>query len=430
MSTLAIVGTQWGDEGKGKIVDIIARQADVVARYQGGNNAGHTVVHGEKQYILHLIPSGILHQNCKCLIGNGVVVDPEALEKEIQELVDLGIETQGRLFLSDGAHVVLPYHRLLDAAQERQRGEGKIGTTGRGIGCAYSDKAMRIGLRLGDLRTKEQIYAKLRAMADFYEPMFDKVFETELPSVDEVAEKLIAISERIVPMLVDGPVWLDQQIRDGKRILVEGAQGVLLDIDHGTYPFVTSSNPTPGGICTGLGLSPKKVNKIAGICKAYTTRVGEGPMPSEFLDEFGDKIREAGGEYGATTGRPRRCGWLDLPAVRRSVLICGIDEIILTKLDVLDGLESIQVGTAYRIDGKQYDIFPANIEMDTQVEVVYETLPGWTGSVADCKTYEELPENAVKYIEYIERELGVPISVVSVGADRDGTIIRKNKFFT
>jgi adenylosuccinate synthase len=318
---------------------------------------------------------------------------------------------------------------LLDAAQEKQRGEGKIGTTGRGIGCAYSDKAMRIGLRLGDLRTEKQIYTKLRAMADFYEPMFEKVFKTELPSVDEVAKKLIAISERIVPMLVDGPVWLDERIRDGKSILVEGAQGVLLDIDHGTYPFVTSSNPTPGGVCTGLGLSPKKVNKIAGICKAYTTRVGEGPMPSEFLDEFGDKIREAGGEYGATTGRPRRCGWLDLPAVRRSVLICGIDEIILTKLDVLDGLKSIQVGTAYRIDGKQYDVFPTNLEMDTEVEVVYEELPGWEGSVADCKTYEELPVNAVKYIEFIERDLGVPISVVSVGADRDGTIIRKNKFF-
>ncbi|MFW6286997.1 MAG: adenylosuccinate synthase, partial [Candidatus Sumerlaeota bacterium] len=361
MSTLAIIGTQWGDEGKGKIVDIIARQADVVARYQGGNNAGHTVVHGDKQYILHLIPSGILHENCKCLIGNGVVVDPEALEKEIQELADLGIVVNGRLFLSDGAHVVLPYHRLLDAAQEKQRGEGKIGTTGRGIGCAYSDKAMRIGLRLGDLRSEAQIRSKLRAMADFYEPMFEKVFETKLPSIDEVAKRLMAVSERVKPMLVDGPVWLDEQIRGGKRILIEGAQGVLLDIDHGTYPFVTSSNPTPGGICTGLGLPPRRVDKIAGICKAYTTRVGEGPMPSEFLDEFGDQIREAGGEYGATTGRPRRCGWLDLPAVRRSVLISGIDEIVLTKLDVLDGLENIMIGTAYRINGKQYDVFPTGL---------------------------------------------------------------------
>ena len=429
MPTLLIVGSQWGDEGKGKIVDMISREADVVARYQGGSNAGHTVVDGDKKYILHLIPSGILHPNCQCLIGGGVVVDPEALTNEIRGLEELGFEVAPRLFISDCAHIVLPYHRLLDVAQEKLRGKGKIGTTGRGIGCAYGDKATRCGLRLGDLRNEKKLRAKIEALESFYKALFEKVHHIEVPDADKVAANLLQYARILKPMLVDGPAWINRKLDQGRKVLIEGAQGILLDIDHGTYPFVTSSNPSPGGVCSGLGIGPKRINRIAGVAKAYTTRVGEGPMPSEFEPEFAEKVRKEGNEYGATTGRPRRCGWFDAPAVRRSILVAGIEEIMLTKLDVLDPLEKVRIGTRYRIDGKEMEVFPTDLAPETPVEVVYEELPGWKTPTSACKTYEELPANARRYIERIEKVLGLPVSVVSVSADRSGTIVRTPGFF-
>lgn len=425
MPSLVIIGSQWGDEGKGKIVDLISQESDVVARYQGGSNAGHTVVDGDKQYILHLIPSGILHERCQCLIGNGVVVDPEALVKEIEGLEALGIDARSRLHIADCAHMVLPYHRLLDTAQEKLRGKGKIGTTGRGIGCAYGDKAHRCGVRLGDLRCRQMLTKRLEGLAAFYEPLFTKIHSVEVPDIDAIINRLMELAEILAPLLVDGPAWLHEKVKGNQRILIEGAQGILLDIDHGTYPYVTSSNPTPGGACTGLGLSPKEITRIAGVAKAYTTRVGEGPMPTEFEPDFAEVVRKEGGEYGATTGRPRRCGWFDAPAVRRSILISGIDDILLTKLDVLSNLETIDVATAYRINGQETSIFPSQLETDTEVEVVYETLPGWQTPIEHCKNYDDLPENARRYVERLEALLERPIPVVSVSADRAGTILRK-----
>jgi len=427
--TLVIIGSQWGDEGKGKIVDLISREADVVARYQGGNNAGHTVVVNGEQYILHLVPSGVLHANCQCLIGNGLVVDPRALEEEIQALEGQGFEVRSRLLISEGAHMVLPYHRFLDAAQEKLRGKGKIGTTGRGIGCAYGDKVTRVGLRLGDLRCEKVVREKIKRLASFYEPMFENVYHETIPSADEVVDGLLELAPKLVPMLVDNVMWLNEQLDAGRKILIEGAQGIHLDIDHGTYPFVTSSNPSPGGVSTGLGLSPRRIDRIAGVAKAYTTRVGEGPLPTEFDEAFGNRIRKEGAEYGATTGRPRRCGWFDAPVVRRSVLLGGFDEIVLTKLDVLDGLETVRIATHYRIGGRYAPVLPMGVTMETEIEVVYEDLPGWQTPLGQCKVYEDLPENARRYIERIEQLLGVPITVISVSADRGGAILRRSGFF-
>jgi len=428
--SLLIMGSQWGDEGKGKIVDIISQQADVVARYQGGSNAGHTVVNDGKQYILHLVPSGILHPNCECVIGNGVVVDPDGLTKEIADLEALGFDVRHRLFLSDCAHLVLPYHKLLDAAQEQLRGKGKIGTTGRGIGCAYGDRATRIGLRVGDLRREKIVREKIARIAEFYEPLFEKVYEMEVPNSTEVAEWLLEAAEILSPLQIDCAAFVNERLDRGENVLIEGAQGILLDIDHGTYPFVTSSNPSPGGACTGLGVGPHRIGRIAGVAKAYTTRVGEGPMPSEFEPEFAERIRREGGEYGATTGRPRRCGWFDAPAVRRSMLVSNLDEIMLTKLDVLDPLDTIKIATHYRMEGKEVSVFPYNLAVEDEVEAIYEELPGWKTPTSGCRRYEDLPENAQRYVERIEQILDVPISVVSVSAERNGTIIRRPDFFS
>jgi adenylosuccinate synthase len=429
MSSLMIIGSQWGDEGKGKIVDMLSEQADIVARYQGGSNAGHTVVHGDKKYILHLIPSGILHPKRLCLIGNGVVADPEALTKEITELEGMGFDVRARLFIAETAHLVLPYSRLLDAAQEKSRGDGKIGTTGRGIGCAYSDKINRVGVRMGDLRSEARLVEKLEAIAAFYEPLFQKVYEVEFPSRDEVRDMLMKCAKVLVPMLVDGPVWLNEKMDQGKKVLIEGAQGVLLDIDHGTYPYVTSSNPSSGGACTGLGIGPKRLGRIAGVVKAYTTRVGEGPLPTEFDPVFGEQIRQKGGEFGATTGRPRRCGWFDAPAVRRSILVCGIEEVMITKMDVLDDLDTIKIATGYVVNGAKTEIFPGGLGMNDKVEVIYEDLPGWKATTSACKRFEDLPANAQAYIQRISKVLKTPVSIVSVSPDRDGTILMKKDFF-
>lgn len=430
MPTLVILGSQWGDEGKGKIVDMASSEADVVARYQGGNNAGHTIVFNGQQYILHLVPSGMLKEKCECLIGNGVVVDPESLEKEIQHLESRGIEVRSRLMVADNAHLVLPYHRFLDAAQEKLRGKGKIGTTGRGIGCAYGDKVTRVGIRAGDLRDEKTIIKKVEALADFYGPMFQHVYNETIPGVEEISRCLIESAKTLVPLLVDGPAWINSAYEAGKRILIEGAQGILLDIDHGTYPFVTSSNPSSGGVCSGLGISPRRIDRIAGVAKAYTTRVGEGPLPTEFEKEFGDMIRQNGGEYGATTGRPRRCGWFDAVAVRRSNMVAGIDEIMLTKIDVLDALETIKIAVGYTVDGREIDVFPSDLSRDALVGVLYEELPGWRCSLSGSQTFGDLPENAKRYIKRIEELLKVPITVISVGADRDRTIRLKKDMFS
>lgn len=430
MPALVIVGSQWGDEGKGKIVDILSEKADVVARYQGGSNAGHTVVDGDKKYILHLIPSGILHDGATCLIGNGVVVDPDALSEELLGLEKLGIDVRSRLLISDCAHMVLPYHKLLDQAQEKLRGKGKIGTTGRGIGCAYGDKATRCGLRMGDLRCERTVRNKIAALAEFYNPLFEKIHHVEVPDPDGVVQALLAHAEMLSPMLVDGPAYINRRVNEGAKTLIEGAQGILLDIDHGTYPFVTSSNPSPGGACTGLGLAPSRIDRVAGVAKAYTTRVGEGPMPSEFEPEFAEIIRTEGGEFGATTGRPRRCGWFDAMVVRRSIMVCGLDEIMLTKLDVLDTLETIKIATAYRINGEEHRLFPSNLTGDEQIEVEYEEVPGWQEPTSGCRKYEDLPANARAYVERLEVLLDTPISTVSVSADRSGTIHREPFFLS
>ncbi|HBF33169.1 TPA: adenylosuccinate synthase [Candidatus Sumerlaeota bacterium] len=430
MPALVIVGSQWGDEGKGKIVDILSAQSDAVARYQGGSNAGHTVIVGDKKYVLHLIPSGILHEGRMCLIGNGVVVDPQSLTEEINMLTSMGFnDVYSRLKISDCAHLVLPYQKLMDVAQEKQRGAGKIGTTGRGIGCTYGDKTTRCGMRAGDLRSEKKIRAKVETLARYYAPLFEKVYDVPVPNTEDVVRELLGYAKTLVPLLVDGPLWINNLIKAGKKVLIEGAQGILLDIDHGTYPFVTSSNPTPGGACTGLGLSPQSITRVAGVVKAYTTRVGEGPMPTEFDEKFGALIRTEGGEFGATTGRPRRCGWFDAPVVRRAAMVSGLNEILLTKLDVLDKLETIQLGVRYRVNGQETDIFPSTLDEDDSLEVIYEEVPGWQTSTCNCKTYDELPENAKKYIAKIEELIGLPIAVVSVNPDRDGTIFRKEDFF-
>ncbi len=430
MNLLLIVGCQWGDEGKGKVVDILSEKADLVARYQGGNNAGHTVVVGEKKYILHTIPSGILHEGVKCLIGNGVVIDPIALDKEIAELNQVGIDVADNLMISENAHLIMPYHVELDKMQEKIRGEGKIGTTGRGIGCCYGDKVTRIGIRICDIKNKKNFLEKFRKNMDSLMPSFIKVYGDNLPfDPKELEEKAWTYSEKLLPFIVDGVTVINRYLDSGKKVLCEGAQGILLDIDFGTYPYVTSSNPSPGGVCTGLGIAPMKVSKVVGIVKAYTTRVGSGILPTELLDEDGEMLRKIGAEYGATTGRPRRCGWFDAPAVRRSIQISGINQIVLTKLDVLSCFSKIKICSTYKLNGKNYNLFPIGIEKDAKLEAVYDEIPGWQKSLDDIRTYSDLPKNAKTYIEKIESLLDVEVAVVSVGPRRDQIIFRDNEIF-
>jgi adenylosuccinate synthase len=430
MSLLVVLGCQWGDEGKGKITDLIAAEADLVARYQGGNNAGHTIIVGQEKTILHLIPSGILNPGTLCLIGNGVVVDPLVLQEEVQMLEAAKIEVRRWLRLSEGAHMIVPYHKMLDLAQERMRGLGKIGTTGRGIGGAYADKVARQGVRLGDYRSKDRFAAKIKALDNFYKPLFTHIFEQTLPPAEEVIEQLWQIEPLITPLLVDSPTLINDMLNAGKHVLAEGAQGVMLDIDFGTYPYVTSSNPTPGGVCTGLGVPPQRVTEVMGVVKAYTTRVGEGPFPTELNDAVGEFIRESGGEYGATTGRPRRCGWFDAPVVRRAIQVSGVSKIALTKLDVLDGMEEISFCTHYAdAKGRRQELMPLDLNLLEGMQPVYEKLPGWQCSTADCTSYEQLPKAAQNYVARLEALLATDIPIVSVGAGRKLTILRQPSFF-
>ncbi|MBU3741005.1 MAG: adenylosuccinate synthase [Candidatus Kapabacteria bacterium] len=422
MSVRIIVGAQWGDEGKGKIVDLLSEHADIVARYQGGANAGHTIVHGNKKYILHLIPSGILHSSVHCVIGNGVVIDPVALMDEIRMLESLGVNIDGRLHISHKAHLIMPYHKMLDQAREKLA--GSIGTTGRGIGPSYIDKAQRVGIRIVDLLDRDVLAAKLRTNFEEKSAILEALYDAEPIDIDRLIEEYMAFDTQIDPFITDTTSFLHQAIKDGKSILAEGAQGALLDLDHGTYPFVTSSNPTSGGACTGLGIPPTSIRDITGVVKAYSTRVGNGPFPTELNDNIGELLRSEGHEFGATTGRSRRCGWLDIPALRYSCMINGITEIALTKLDVLGVLDEIKICTGYRIDGKPTRYFPADVGSLERVTCDYITMPGWKCALDGVRSFEALPAAAQEYVSTIERLLETPVTWVSTSPDRDDTFRR------
>ncbi|MDI6765407.1 MAG: adenylosuccinate synthase [Bacteroidota bacterium] len=422
MPVKIIVGAQWGDEGKGKIVDHLSKNVDIVARYQGGANAGHTVVIGNNHYVLHLIPSGIFHPHVTCVIGNGVVIDPIALMDEIKQLTDLGIGIHGRLLISHNAHLIMPYHKLLDTIREQT--SEKIGTTGRGIGPAYNDKFLRVGIRIADLLNREVFVQKLKRNIEEKNQILKKIYGSPELDVDKITTECEEFDKQIAEYITDASLYLNTAIKEGKQILAEGAQGALLDVDHGTYPFVTSSNPTSGGACTGLGIPPTSISSIIGVVKAYTTRVGNGPFPTEQTDEIGDRLRTIGGEYGATTGRPRRCGWLDAVSTRYSIMINGIQEIAITKLDVLDQFDYIKICTGYKFKGKFIKSFPTDASTLEAIEPVYETLKGWKESTSGITSYPALPKNVHHYIEAIEALLGTKVRMVSVGARRDQTILK------
>lgn len=423
MSVELIVGSQWGDEGKGKIVDLISEGADIVARYQGGANAGHTIVIGNNKYVLHLIPSGILQDDVKCIIGNGVVIDPEALLEEIQMLKDNGIDVTDRLFISHKAHLIMPYHKLIDTAREQSIKQA-IGTTGRGIGPAYIDKAKRTGIRIVDLLDKEILKQKIKTNVDEYNEVLTKIYGHKELDYKEITERYLEFDALIDPYVTDTTQLINQAIKDNKRIIAEGAQGSLLDLDHGTYPFVTSSNPTSGGACTGLGIAPTNITKVIGITKAYTTRVGNGPFPTELLDEVGKKLAKNGNEFGATTGRPRRCGWLDLVALKYSVMINGISEIALTKLDVLDDFEEIKICVEYKINDKLQKYYPADCESLEKVTPIYKSFKGWNQSLEKCNNFNELPKETLEYIKFIEDFTGATVTIASNSPSRAGTLIK------
>jgi len=419
---IAVIGAQWGDEGKGKIVDLLTPHVSIVARFQGGHNAGHTVNVGDAQFILHLLPSGILHPGVRCVIGNGVVVDPDALFSEIETLAAQGIEVGDRLLISDKAHVILPYHREIEVLAEARRGDRRIGTTSRGIGPSYEDKVGRRGIRVADLGDKSDDGPLAAAIRENVSARNHAVggAETDWRAVHADIRAVWARLERWVG---DASLFLTRAMEAGECVLFEGAQGTLLDIDHGTYPFVSSSNSTIGGLCTGLGVGPRSIGAVLGIVKAYTTRVGEGPLPTELHGAMGDELRESGREYGASTGRPRRCGWYDAVAVRYAVRINGLDAIAVTKLDVLDGLKEVPLCTGYRYDDEVLTEFPSNAATLAACEPVYEVLPGWSRPTAGARRYEDLPPQAQTYLKRIEAVTGVPIAIVSTGSDRADTIL-------
>ena len=421
MSTVVVVGTQWGDEGKGKITDFLAEKAEVVARYQGGNNAGHTIVYKGTQYKLHMIPSGILYQDKICVLGNGMVIHPEALVKELDYLLENGFDTQN-LRISDRAHLIMPYHLRLDRAEENKKGNQKIGTTGKGIGPAYMDKAARVGIRVGDLLYPEVFAEKLKRNLKEKNQILEHIYEMDGFTFEEIYEPIMACAERIRPFITDTSVVLNDAIDQGKRVLFEGAQGVMLDIDQGTYPFVTSSNPVAGGVCIGSGVGPTKIHQVIGVAKAYTTRVGDGPFPTELHNEIGEQIREVGREYGTTTGRPRRVGWFDSVVVRHAKRVSGITGLSLNSIDVLTGLETVKICTAYRYKGKMIENYPANLDVLSECEPVYEELPGWKEDITQVRAFHDLPIEAQHYIERITQLSEIPLSLFSVGPGRDQTI--------
>lgn len=417
MPNVALVGTQWGDEGKGKVVDWLAERFDVVARYQGGNNAGHTVIFDGQTQVLHLVPSGILRPGKVCVIGNGVVVDPRALFEEIDRLEEQGVSTQGRLFVSERAHLILPYHHGIELGAERRRGDDKIGTTSRGIGPCYQDKMARAGIRAVDCADPDVLARKVRSNLEVVNDLLHHLYGSDPFDADEIIQEYNAWGERFRDYLADTSLLLNDAMAEGKSILFEGAQGTHLDVDHGTYPFVTSSNATAGGVCSGLGIGPNRVDGVIGVTKAYTTRVGAGPMPTELDDEVGEQLRATGKEFGATTGRPRRCGWFDSVAARYASRVNGIDALVVTKLDVLDGIDPMRICVAYEIDGVRHDEMPAILP--DQAVPIYEELPGWSEDTSSARSIEELPENARAYLRRLERLAGAPIGMISNGADRE-----------
>ena len=420
---LVVVGSQWGDEGKGKLIDIISKDMDITVRFQGGNNAGHTVVVGNKEYVFHLLPSAILHKGKVCVIGNGVVVDPKALLQEIADLEKQGLKVSERRFkISDRCHMVMPYHRVLDGLRETKR-KNKIGTTGRGIGPCYADKVTRCGIRLVDLLNPKMLEAKLKDNLSEKNETFRKVFGKKGYAFDEIYKEYLSYGRKLKKYVCDTAIYLNDAIDKKKSILFEGAQGTFLDIDFGTYPFVTSSNTIVGGACSGTGVGPTKIDKAIACVKAYTTRVGEGPFPTEFVSELKDVIRKKGNEYGATTGRPRRCGWFDSVLVRYSVILNGIGEFAIMKLDVLDELESIKICTAYKYKGKIYKNFPTDFEVVSNAKPIYEEMPGWQIPTTGIREYKKLPVNARKYIKRLEQLLKVRVKYISIGSKREQIIV-------
>ena len=422
MPAVVLLGAQWGDEGKGKATDLLGDRVDYVVRYQGGNNAGHTVVIGDQKYAVHLLPSGILSPNVVPVIGNGVVIDPAVLLQEIKDLNERGINTS-KLKISPNAHLITPYHRTIDKVSERFLGKSKIGTTGRGIGPAYADKINRIGIRVQDLFDQSILKQKIEAALHDKNQILVKVFNRKGITVDEVINEYLGFAEALKPYVTDTSLLLDQALQQGKVVLLEGSQGTLLDVDHGTYPFVTSSNPTAGGASTGSGIGPTKITRVIGILKAYTTRVGSGPFPTELFDEDGEALRKIGGEVGVTTGRNRRCGWFDAPIARYAVRVNGLTDFFLTKLDVLTGWEKIPVCVAYEIDGKRVEEIPASQSDFHHAKPIYEYLPGWKEDISKAKSVAELPKNAQEYVKFLEKISGAPMSAIGVGPGRDETIV-------
>ncbi len=423
MSVTVVVGSQWGDEGKGKIVDHLTENVDYVVRYQGGANAGHTVEFDNKQFILHQIPVGILHPDKFCIIGSGVVIDPVGLMEEIDFLNREGVDVKGRLFISHKAHLIMPYHKILDKVEEEKQGQKKIGTTGRGIGPAYVDRYSRIGIRIVDLLDRDFFREKLLKNIESKNRIFKHIYNSVELDANKIIDEYIEFDQTMDEYITDTSLKINQEIKAGKKVLLEGAQGTMLDVDYGTYPYVTSSHPISGGACVGVGIGPTKITKVLGVMKAYTTRVGSGPLPTEFSGDFHDKMRELGAEYGATTGRPRRCGWLDIVVAKYSARVNGFDKFAITKMDVLDTLDTIKICTHYKYKEKVIEHLPSENKILLKAEPVYEEHPGWKTDLKDFRKLSDLPKNARKYLDRIEELTEVPIEIVSVGPGRENTIM-------
>lgn len=427
MASVVLIGTQWGDEGKGKVTDFLAEKADLVVRYQGGNNAGHTVVAKGEEFKLHLIPSGILYEDKTCVIGNGVVVDPKVLLEELAYLSERKVKT-GKLLISSNAHVIMPYHRLLDALEENSRGEHKIGTTKRGIGPAYMDKTLRIGIRIMDLIDDEEFAAKLRRNLQEKNNLLTKVYGVEPLDYETIYQEYSGYAQKIRGLVADSSLVIDESLKAGEKVLFEGAQGTLLDLDHGTYPYVTSSHPIAGGACIGAGVGPTRINRVVGVIKAYTTRVGEGPFPTELLDETGELMRQNGHEFGTTTGRARRCGWFDAVIARYAVRVSGISDFALMKLDVLSGFETIKICVGYRVNNEVIYEFPQSQKIFKACEPVYEVIEGWQEDITGVTRFEDLPKAAQDYVRRIEQLTETQVTLIAVGPGREQTIVRGEIF--
>ncbi len=423
MSANIIIGTQWGDEGKGKVVDSLGAKTDYVVRFGGGNNAGHTVHVGSEKFVLHLLPSGVLHSQSKCILGSGVVIDPKVFLEEIEALESRGFNTD-HVFMSNRAHLIMPYHIILDGLWETLKGDNKIGTTNRGIGPCYSDKFERIGIRVEDLLYPEVFARRLKDTLNIKNALLTKIFNKEALSFEEIYDSYIKMGEKLKKRIINSELELEKALKEDKKILLEGAQAMMLDIDYGHYPYVTSSSPTANGACVGSGIALKHIDKIIGVCKAYSTRVGEGPFPTELHDKSGEWLREKGSEFGATTGRPRRCGWLDIVVVKHAVSISGITDIALTKIDILSELKEIPICVAYEIDGERVEYIPSSIEANQKAKPILEMMPGWDEDLSQCKSFKEMPLNAQKYILKIEELINCNLSYISTGVDRDQYITR------